>query len=135
MNNEIANIDKIQVDDDTGAMAYLQRPPNSLLIRLKNETFAAIRQAYNMLENEMRAKGLNRFIPRAFECIEGDSRALCTEFAALTAYVHSSSRIYSSRSSMYVSINSSRANSIALRISLQKTVNRAVEYKQHRYYK
>lgn len=132
LNAELNKIDSIQLEDTTGAMAYLQRPPNSLLIRLKNETFAAIRQSYAMLETEMRCKGFWRYMPTAYECIEGSSRALCTEFAALTAYHHSASRLYSSRSSMYVSVNASRANSIAMRISLQKLVKRALEFKMGR---
>ena len=110
------------------SMEYLAEPKNSLVLRMKNETFAAVRTAYDLLSVELRGRGWsNSSIPTAFECMEGADAALSNQFAQLAAYQLSHGRTFSSSSSIYVSINAARMNMHVLRLALAKTVNRAVE--------
>lgn len=127
LNDSLQMIDRFDVNDQRGAIDFLSQPRNSLVIRMKNETFAAIRQAYDALCVEMKAQRKALAIPSAYECIEGSSRPLCDQFAALSAYFLSQSRLFSSSSSVYVSTSASAANAQMLRIALQKTVYRAIE--------
>ena len=126
---------RIDVHDERGAMDFLAQPRNSLIIRLKNETFAAIRQAYDALTTEMNAKGrrLQMQDISVYACVEGPSRALCDQFAALSAYFMSQSRLFSSSASVYVSAQSASSNALMLRVALQKCCMRAIEYHQGRY--
>ena len=126
---------RIDVHDERGAMDFLSQPRNSLIVRLKNETFAAIRQAYDALTVEMNAKGRRlqmQGIP-VYVCVEGPSRPLCDQFAALSAYFMSQSRLFSSSASVYVSAQSASSNALMLRVALQKCCMRAIEYHQGRY--
>ena len=110
------------------SMEYLAEPKNSLVIRLKNETFAAVRTAYDLLKVEMRNKGwANGSIPTAFDCIEGMDSALCNQFAQLAAYQLAHGRTFSSSSAIYVGANAARMNVQMLRLALAKTVNRVAE--------
>ena len=126
---------RIDVHDERGAMDFLAQPRNSLIIRLKNETFAAIRQAYDALTVEMNAKGRRLQMQgiSVYACVEGPSRQLCNQFAALSAYFMSQSRLFSSSASVYVSAQSASSNALMLRVALQKSVLRAIEYHQGRY--
>lgn len=130
---EMAN--RIDVHDERGAMDFLAQPRNSLIIRLKNETFAAIRQAYDALEVEMIAQGYRLMLGSVtvYACVEGKSRRLCDQFAALSAYFMSQSRLFSSSASVYVSTQSASSNALMLRVALQKCVLRAVEYHRGQY--
>lgn len=126
---------RIDVHDERGAMDFLAQPRNSLIIRLKNETFAAIRQAYDALEVEMIAQGYRLMLGSVsvYACVEGNSRRLCDQFAALSAYFMSQSRLFSSSASVYVSTQSASSNALMLRVALQKCVMRAVEYHRGQY--
>lgn len=121
---------RIDVHDERGAIDFLAQPRNSLIIRLKNETFAAIRQAYDALQVEMNVQGQRLIMQNitVYTCVEGPSRALCDQFAALSAYFMSQSRVFSSSASVYVSAQSASSNALMLRIALQKCVRRAIEY-------
>lgn len=111
------------------SMEQLAEPRNSLLIRLKPETFAAIRTAYQALETELRLQGVPPSrIPMAYECVEGVDMALCNQFACFAAYQLAHGRIFSSSQSVYVGQTPAKMNQQMMRIALQKTVNRAKEY-------
>ena len=114
--------------EETGraTISYLAEPRNSLVVRLKNETFAAIRTAYDLLVTEMRSKGLAKKIPSAYTCIEGGDRLLTDQFAQLAAYQLAHSRIFSSSSSIYVGVTPAKMNMVQLRTALEKTVRRAI---------
>lgn len=133
MKSSLEMADQIDVHDERGALDFLAQPRNSMIIRLRNETFAAIRQAYDALVTEMRARRQTFLIPSAYNCIEGRSRALCDQFAALAAYFMSQSRLFSSSASVYVSQTSANSNALMLRVALTKTVLRAVEFSKGRY--
>jgi hypothetical protein len=110
------------------SMEYLAEPKNSLVIRLKNETFAAVRTAYDLLRVELRGRGWSdSSIPTAFQCMEGPDASLCNQFAQLAAYQLSHGRTFSSSSAIYVGVNAARMNMQMLRTALAKMVNRVAE--------
>ena len=122
-------LETLRITQEEGAratMQYLTEPRNSLVVRMRNETFASIRSAYEMLSVEMRTRGVGSKCPSAYECVEG-GRELSTQFAQLCAYQLSHSRMFSSSSAIYVSQTAARANMYQLRIALNKTVRRAME--------
>ena len=126
-------VDATMRSDERGAMDFLAQPRNSLVLRLRNETYAAIRSAYSDLEVEMRAMGRSSHIPTPFDCVEGPSRALTDQFAALAAYKLASSRIMSSSAAVYVGAVPAQLNMTMLRIALRKTAMRASEFARGRY--
>jgi len=127
-------LNALQANQDQGArssMEYLAEPKNSLVIRLRPETFAAIRTAYDLLSVELRQKGWSAArVPTAWECMEGPVSELTNQFAQLAAYQLAHGRTFSSSSAIYVSANAARTNMQMLRIALQKTVRRVQEYRQ-----
>jgi len=106
------------------SLEYLAEPRNSLVVRIRNETFAAIRTAYELLCVELQKDGFRGRAPTAYECIEGPNRPLTTQFAQLAAYQLSHSRVFSSSSAVYVGVTPARMNLQMLRIALAKTVAR-----------
>ena len=125
----MSSIESNTETDNRSSMEQLAEPRNSLVIRLKPETFAAIRTAYQLLVVEMRNHGVaSTRIPTAYECIEGDDMALTNQFAVFAAYQLAHGRIFSSSQSVYVGAVPARMNQHMMRVSLQKTVNRAIEY-------
>ena len=110
-------------------MEYLAEPKNSLVVRLRNETFAAIRTAYDLLCNELRTQGIPAtLVPTAFTCIEGTNYELCNQFAQLAAYQLSHGRTFSSSSAIYVGVNAAKMNLYMLNIALKKTVLRVRDH-------
>ena len=123
----------LQAGQEQGArssMEYLAEPKNSLVVRLRNETFAAIRVAYDQLSTELRARGWrDTDIPLAYVCVEGHDSALCNQFAQLTAYQLQHGRTFSSSSAAFVGITPARVNLAMINISLNKMVNRVSEHR------
>ena len=120
-------------DGQRAALQYLAEPKNSMVIRLKPETYSAIRRAYDMFVTEFKALQRSGRIhrlrdpPTAYECIEGRNRQLCDQFAELTGHVFAHSRIFSGSASVYVGQVPAQINMTALKLSLRKTVYRALE--------
>lgn len=118
-----------QQDATRSSMEYLAEPKNSLVVRIKPETFAAIRTSYDLLRNELRYGGIPEArMPTAFDCIEGNNPELCNQFAQLAAYQLAHGRIFSSSSSIYVGVTPAKMNLAMLRTALQKTVLRARDH-------
>jgi hypothetical protein len=115
-------------DGTQASLQFLAEPRNSYVIRMKNETYAAIRRSFDMLSTEAGLHGIQDTTFTAWECIEGDDRQLRDQFAQLCAYGLAHARVSSARESAYVSVHAQKANSVNLRMSLQKTVNRLREY-------
>lgn len=135
LRSSLQMIDATHTSDQRGALDFLAQPRNSLIIRLRNETFSAIRMAYDSLCTELMAQRRSGRItrepwsfPTAWDCVEGPWRPLCDQFAALAAYTLAQSRVFSSAASAYVSQSAQHANTMALRFALQKTVRRAIEF-------
>ena len=124
------SIQSNQEDLSRSSMEYLAEPKNSLVIRLRNETFAAIRVAYEELGNELRATGCRRdFIPSAYECVEGTDYELCDQFAQFAAYKLAQARAFSSGSSIYVTDGARASNLRMVRITLGKMMLRVGEHR------
>lgn len=123
----------IDITTQRAAMQYLAEPKNSMVVRLRPETYAAIRRAYDMLVTEFKSLQRNYRIhrykspPRAWECIEGPNRELTDQFAELSGHVLAHSRLFSGSASVYVGIVPAQINMAALKLSLRKTINRALE--------
>ena len=126
-------LQSLQSTQDTSvraSMEFLAEPRNSLIIRLRNETYAAIRKAFDLLVVEMRAEGwADHQMPKAFDCIEGSNSQLTNQFAQLAAYQLSHSRVFGSSSAIYIDTKTAKMNLHMLRIALQRTVRRAYEVK------
>ena len=122
-----------QSESGRASLEYLANPRNSYIVRLKNETFAAIRSAYMMLRRQLLSVGIRENnIPSAYSCIEGSNLALRNQFAQLCAYQLSHSRAFSSSASMYLGATAARMNLNMLNISLNKMVNRVYSTNHNR---
>jgi hypothetical protein len=111
------------------SLDFLSAPRNSLLLRYKPETLAAITQAFQVFQREMRHQHVR--VPReisAFELIEGRDESLCVAFAQFSAHMLVHSRLYSSATAMYVAAWPAAANAQQLKISLQRLVAAACDY-------
>lgn len=111
------------------SLDYLSAPRNSLMLRYKPEALAAMRQAFDIFQREMRAQ--HGFMARhvtAFELIEGRDETLQSSFAQFSAHMLVHSRMYSSSTAMYVASWPAAANAQQLKISLQRLVSTATEY-------
>ena len=133
LKSNLRMIESVSHSDERGALDFLAQPRNSLIIRLRNETFASIRSAYDDLVVEMKSLGHRTRTPSPYDCVEGRSRALTDQFAALAAYKLASSRMLSSSASVYVGAVPASVNMTMLRIALRKTAMRAVEFSQGRF--
>lgn len=119
-----------QTQSGRASLEYLANPRNSYVVRMKNETFAAIRSAYLLLRRQLLDSGLSQSqIPTAYHCIEGNQYELCNQFAQLAAYQLSHSRTFSSAGSVYLGATPARLNMNMLKISLNKMCNRVMQAK------
>jgi hypothetical protein len=122
-----------QSESGRASLEYLANPRNSYIVRLKNETFAAIRSAYMMLRRQLLSVGIRENnIPSAYSCMEGSNLALRNQFAQLCAYQLCHSRAFSSSASMYLGATAARMNLNMLNISLNKMVNRVYSTNHNR---
>lgn len=112
----------------SASLDYLAQPKNSFVVRLKNETYAAIHTAFDRLCTEARYNGIQEKNFTAWEVIEGEDRQLRDQFASLAAFTLSHSRVFSSREGAYVTRDAQKTNNVMLNIALQKTINRLREY-------
>ena len=125
----MSSLDESASASSRSSMEQLAEPRNSLLIRLRPETFAAIRTAYQTLCSELRAQGVPPMrIPTAYECIEGSNMELTNQFAVFAAYQLAHGRIFSSSQSVYVGATPAKMNQHMMRISLAKSVLRVKEH-------
>ena len=120
------------VDGLTGpgaSLDFLSAPRNSLVLRYKPEALAAMRQAFDTFQREMRNRHgpMHRGIT-AYELIEGRDEALQSAFAQFSAHMLVHSRMYSSSTAMYVAAWPAAANAQQLKISLNRLVNVACDY-------
>lgn len=114
-----------QTQSGRASLEYLANPRNSYVVRIKNETFAAIRSAYLLLRRQLIDTGFSYSkLPSAYECIEGDRFEVCNQFAQLAAYQLAHSRTFSSAASVYLGATPAKLNLSMLNVSLNKTCNR-----------
>lgn len=116
-------------ETDVVSLDFLSAPRNSMLLRYKPESMAAIRQAFQYFQREMKYQsGIYSRHITAFELIEGNDDTLSTAFATFCAHVLVHSRMYSSGTAMYIGAWPAAANAQQLKISLQRLVTCAKQY-------
>lgn len=116
---------------DAPSLEFLSAPRNSLILRYKPEAHAAIRQAFEVFQREMRAHTSGMLYHRritAFELIEGRSDELSMAFAAFCAHVLAGQRMFSASQAAYLGAFASKANLAAMKFALQKLVSAACRY-------
>lgn len=80
---------------------FLSAPRNSLLLRWKPESLAAVRQAFDLFQRELLSlHGPTYRAISAYELIEGCDDSLCSAFAQFCAHCLVHSRLYSSSTAM-----------------------------------
>jgi hypothetical protein len=109
------------------SLAELSLPRNSYFVKLREDTTAAIRSAYDKFSVECAVKGVGRI--RLWELIEGADHTLCTRFAEFVGHVLVQNRTSTGVSARYASsqqlvINASQAGN-----SLQRLLNHAGHYR------
>jgi hypothetical protein len=113
---------------ESASLDVLSAPRNSLILRYKPETLAAVKKAYYTFTAEFRAKTYGMREISAFELVEGASDELSAAFATFSAHVLAQSRLFSTQNAIYVSASSARSNATMLRITLAKLVEAAQRY-------
>lgn len=109
------------------SLAELSLPRNSYFVKLREDTTAAIRSAYDKFSVECAIKGVGRI--RLWELVEGVDHTLCTRFAEFVGLVLVQNRTSTGVSALYTSrqqlvINASQAGN-----SLQRLLNHAGHYR------
>lgn len=109
------------------SLAELSLPRNSYFVKLREDTTAAIRSAYDKFGVECAIKGVGRI--RLWELVEGVDHTLCTRFAEFVGHVLVQNRTSTGVSALYASrqqmvINASQAGN-----SLQRLLNHAGHYR------
>lgn len=83
------------------SLDFLSAPRNSLLLRWKPESLAAVRQAFDLFQRELiNLHGPTYRTISAYELMEGCDDALCSAFAQFCAHCLVHSRLYSSSTAM-----------------------------------
>jgi hypothetical protein len=121
---------RTQYQRDQNSLEYLSEPRNSYVVRMKNEAFAAIRNAFDEFKNEWRMRQIKEDPPLAWEMIEGGPDELTDAFAQFCAYKWSNSRLFSSSTAAFIGVTPARINLIVLRTALSKLINRAYNFKR-----
>ena len=116
------------VNDGGVSLQFLSAPRNSLMLRWKPESHAAVNRSYTLFANEWRAKYSYLREPLVWELIEGVDDHLCTLFASLCAYVLAWSRMSSSSQAQYVGAWATASTAHQARIALQRCINQCVRY-------
>jgi len=121
---------RTQYQRDQNSLEYLSEPRNSYVVRMKNEAFAAIRNAFDEFKNEWRMRQIREDPPLAWEMVEGGPDELTDAFAQFCAYKWSNSRLFSSSTAAFIGVTPARINLIVLRTALSKLINRAYNFKR-----
>jgi hypothetical protein len=109
------------------SLAELSIPRNSYFVRLREDTTAAIRSAYDKFSVEMSIRGVGRIC--LWELIEGADHTLCTRFAELVGHVLVQNRTSTGVSALYASRQQLTVNGSQALVSLQRLINQASHYK------
>jgi hypothetical protein len=117
---------------DQPSLDFLSAPRNSLILRYKPESHAAIRQAFDTFSREMRYRHgyIGHRKISAFELIEGRDDELCMAFATFSGHVLAHQRMFSASQAPYIGQFASRANIAAMQFTLNKLISVACRYVQ-----
>ena len=123
-NERMAALHKTAEEGLTTSMSYIASPRVSFVVQLKNETYAALRQAFDWFLREAAAQHFRVEGIKAWDLMEGRSRTLTNAFAAVAAHTLASTRMYSASNAQYVSAAAHRHTKIqagiAMRVLLQE---------------
>lgn len=122
---------KIGTEPGSGvSSATLSLPRNSYMVRLKSDAYAAIRRAYQRLNNQIKHHAHYMRPISLWEYIEGKSMDLTTSFCELVSYELQHMRMSSTGLSAYVGQKQLTMNNIQRGISLNRIINTICEYSQ-----
>lgn len=125
-----AQLARTQYQSNQNSLDYLAEPRNTYVVRLKNEAFAAIRNAFHTFKNEWRVRNIQEDPPTAWDLVEGGPDDLTDAFAQFSAYLWSNARLFSSSTAAFIGVTPAKINLIVLRTALIKLVNRAYNFKR-----
>ena len=108
-------------------LSNLSKPANSYFVKLRDDTSAAIRAAYDrfLVEYELKVGGRR---VKLWELIEGADNLLSTRFAELCGHVLVQNRLSTGVSAMYVGRNQTAVNAAQAHVSLARLINQAASY-------
>jgi hypothetical protein len=112
---------------DGVSLTELAHPRNSYCVRLKDDTTAAILEAYDRFSTEFALKGGSRV--SLWELVEGADATLSQRFAAFVGHVLVQNRTSTGVNALYTSRAQLSVNSAQASVSLQRLVNQAAAYR------
>lgn len=114
--------------ETNSGIQLMSAPRNSLVLRYKPEALAAIRQAYTMLQTELRYQNTNSRPVSAWELMEGIDDELSGAFATLCAHLLANTRMFSTSIAPYVGVQQAAFNVHQVKMSLHRMVNAVARY-------
>jgi hypothetical protein len=112
---------------DGVSLTELAHPRNSYCVRLKDDTTAAILEAYDRFSTEFALRGGSRV--KLWELVEGADATLSQRFAAFVGHVLVQNRTSTGVNALYASRAQLSVNSAQAAVSLQRLVNQAAAYR------
>lgn len=109
------------------SLAELSMPRNSYFVKLRDDTSAAIRSAFDTFCVESSVKGVGRIC--LWELVEGCDHTLCTRFADFVGHVLIQNRTSTGVSALYASRQQLTMNASQAAVSLQRLIHHAAHYR------
>lgn len=109
------------------SLSELAHPRNSYCVRLKDDTTAAILEAYDRFSTEFAMRGGGRV--SLWELVEGADATLSQRFATFVGHVLVQNRTSTGVNALYTSRTQLAVNSTQAGVSLQRLVNQAFAYR------
>ena len=110
------------------SMHEMAAPRNSYFIRLRDDTTAAIRTAYDRFCSEMTLHLSGSRVPSLWELVEGSDATLSLRFAEFAGHCLVSSRTSTGVSAMYASSSHVIVNATQATVSIRRLCNYAAAY-------
>jgi hypothetical protein len=122
---------ELQRPETAGAsLEELASPSNSYFIRLRNDTAASIRSAFDRFSTEFRLRGGSRHI-YLWELVEGNDHQLSSRFADFVGHALIQNRVSTGVTAMYASRTQLVLNASQAEVSLGKLINQASMYARY----
>jgi molybdopterin-guanine dinucleotide biosynthesis protein A len=119
---------ELQRPETAGAsLGELAAPRNSYFVRLRDDTSAAIRSAFDRFTTEFALLRGGRHV-YLWELIEGNDHMLSSRFAEFVGHVLVQNRVSTGASAMYVSHRQLGLNAAQASVALGKLINQASKY-------
>lgn len=109
------------------SLAELSLPRNSYFVKLRDDTTAALRSAYDKFTVEAGINGIGRIC--LWELIEGADHTLCTRFAEFVGHILIQNRTSTGVSALYASRQQLVVNASQAGNALQRLLNHAGHYR------